>query len=76
VNEYKTQDIVLAASLKINNFELIRIEKTGSKGTFVFRGVDPQFILDFDLEKIMVRPIEFSNTIKQLTTSVRRIPKN
>jgi|ETNmetMinimDraft_31_1059906.scaffolds.fasta_scaffold192264_1 hypothetical protein len=70
---YKTPDIVLAASLKVCGFDLESIELVGSKGIFVFKDVDKQFLLDFDLGKIVVEPVIFNNTIKQLTTSVRRM---
>lgn len=71
--EFKTQDIVLASCLKLTGYDMIRIEKDGSKGLFVFADVDEQFIQDFDLEKITVKPIAYHNTVKQLTTSVRRL---
>lgn len=70
---YKTSDIVLAASLKVNGYNLDDIELTGNKGIFVFNQVDKSFLLDFDLGKIQVEPVIFNNTIKQLTTSVRRM---
>lgn len=71
---YKTSDIVLASCLKINGFILdtIELDSTG-KGTFVFTGVNDEFIHDFDLGKVLVEPIGFNNTLKQLTTSVRRM---
>ena len=70
---YKTSDIVLAASLKVNGYELESIELTGNKGIFVFNHVDKDLLLDFDLGKLQVEPVNFNNTIKQLTTSVRRM---
>lgn len=70
---YKTSDIVLAASLKVNGYNLDNIELTGNKGIFVFNQVDKSFLMDFDLGKIQVEPVIFNNTIKQLTTSVRRM---
>ena len=69
---YKTSDIVLAASLKVNGYELESIELVGNKGIFVFNDVSSEFLLDFDLGKIRVEPVIFNNMIKQLTTSVRR----
>lgn len=71
--EYKTQDIVLAASLKLHGHDLLRIEIIGNKGVFVFSVVDDSFIQEYDLGKVQVEPIAFNNTIKQLTTSVRRM---
>lgn len=73
MEEFKTQDIVLAASLKYFNYTLNRIERAGSKGIFVFESVTEQFIQDYDLGKIKVEPVAFNNNIKQLTTSVRRM---
>lgn len=71
-NKYKTTDIVLAACLSIKGYRLVTIEINGSKGTFVFEQVDPDFINDYDLGKALVEPVSFNNTIKRLTTSVRR----
>ncbi len=75
MSEYRTTDIVLAASLKVNGFALADIERVGNtnKGTFVFDNVDDQFVIDYDLSKIRVEPVAFNNAIKQLTTSVRRM---
>ena len=70
---YKTADIVLAASLKVSGFEMSSIELQGTKGVFVFENVDKQTLIDFDLGKVKVEPVAFNNTIKQLTTSVRRM---
>jgi len=73
ITQYKTSDIVLASSLKVCGYELDSIELVGNKGTFVFGNVDKQILLDFDLGKMQVEPVFFNNTIKQLTTSVRRM---
>ena len=70
---YKTSDIVLSASLKVCGYELDSIELIGNKGIFVFEDVDSAFLIDFDLGKLVVEPVIFNNTIKQLTTSVRRM---
>ena len=72
-DNYKTTDIVLAASLKVSNFDLTQIELQGTKGIFVFEQVNQEFLMDFALGKITVEPVAFNNTIKQLTTSVRRM---
>jgi hypothetical protein len=75
--QYKTSDIVLAACLKINSYELDTITvETNGKGTFVFNNVSNDFLQNFDFGKILVEPITFNNTIKQLTTSVRRLNKS
>ena len=71
--EYRTSDIILAACLRVHGFVMTSIEKQGNKGTFVFSNVTDDFILNYDLGKILVEPIAFNNAIKQLTTSVRRM---
>lgn len=70
---YKTTDIVLAAFLKINGNQIGDIEKQGLKGTFVFNDVDDSLIRAYDLGQALVEPVALSSTIKQLTTSVRRL---
>jgi hypothetical protein len=69
---YKTTDIVLAAFLKLSGCQMTGIEKQGQKGTFVFKDVSNDLITAYDLGKALVEPVQFNNTIKQLTTSVRR----
>jgi hypothetical protein len=73
---YRTTDIILAACLRINGYDLADIELVGTKGTFCFVEVDEHFIQDYDLGKCRVEPVAFNNAIKQLTTSVRRMMKN
>ena len=70
---YKTTDIILAACLRLNGYDMVVIEKDGNKGTFVFSSVKTEFITDYDLGKVLVEPVSFNNQIKQLTTSVRRM---
>lgn len=70
--EFSTQDIVLAASLKIKGFSLDRIEKVGNKGTFYFQNVDENTLNEYDLGKMLVEPVAFNNAIKALTTATRR----
>lgn len=72
-SEYKTTDIVLASYLKLCGCSMLRIEKQGQKGTFVFSDVTTEQIGNYDLGKARVEPVAFNNTIKQLTTSVRRM---
>lgn len=74
--EYKTSDIVLASCLKLNQYKLktIVIEATG-KGVFVFENVDDDFLQKYNLGQVLVEPVIFNNTIRQLTTSVRRLNK-
>lgn len=72
-SEYKTTDIVLAAFLRLNNCQMLGIEKSGAKGTFVFENVPDEFVRTYDLGKAQVEPVAFNNAIKSLTTSVRRM---
>ena len=65
--------IILAAVLRLNDYDMVMIEKDGNKGTFVFADVDLDFITEYDLGKVRVEPVSFNNAIKQLTTSVRRM---
>ena len=71
--EYQTTDIVLAAFLKINGATMVRIDKQGQKGTFIFTDVDSTLVAAYDLGNARVEPVNFNNAIKQLTTSVRRM---
>ena len=73
MSEFRTSDIILAACLKLDDVEMIKIELTGNKGTFVFADVDQSYVDDYDLGKCQVEPVTFNNAIKQLTTSVRRM---
>ena len=76
MESFKTSDIVLAAVLRLNDIELIDIEVAGNKGTFIFTNISEDFLIQYDLGKAMVEPVAFNNTIKQLTTSVRRLTRS
>ena len=76
MESFKTTDIILAAVLRLLDIELIDIEINGNKGTFIFSNVDEELISNYDLGKCTVEPVSFNNTIKQLTTSVRRMTRN
>lgn len=69
---FNTQDIILAATLKVYGFKLEKIEKTGNKGTFFFENVDKNVVTDFDTGNCKVEPLAFNNAIKALTTATRR----
>lgn len=75
MKNYKTTDIILAACLRLKGFEMVEIELNGSKGTFCFDEVDDDILTDFDLGRMLVEPVTFNNTVKQLTTSVRRMSR-
>jgi hypothetical protein len=69
----ETNDIVLAATLKVKGYKLDRIEKQGTRGTFCFADVDKEVLAEFDLGQAHVEPVAFNNAIKALTTATRRI---
>ena len=69
----ETQDIVLAATLKVLGFKLDHIEKIGNKGIFFFASVDEDVVNDYDLGSLKVEPVAFNAAIKALTTASRRI---
>jgi hypothetical protein len=68
-----TQDIVLAATLKVLGYRLDTIEKIGNKGIFYFSDVDDADITSYDLGNLLVEPVAFNSAIKALTTASRRI---
>lgn len=68
----ETQDIVLAATLKVLGYRLETIEKVGNKGIFFFTGVDESAVNDYDLGNLRVEPVAFNSAIKALTTASRR----
>lgn len=70
---YSTDDIVLAATLKVLACKLVHIEKIGKKGVFHFEGVDANDIKDYEMFRIVVEPQDFNNAIKSLTTASRRL---
>jgi len=70
---YKTTDIILAACLRLKSYEMVTIEVSGNKGTFVFKDVGQDFVDEYDLGKLLVEPVAFNNMVKHLTTSVRRM---
>jgi len=72
--EFTTTDIILAAFIKLSGHELTKITKKGSLGTFIFRDVSAALIEQFHLGNGLVEPIAFNNTVKFLTTAVRRLP--
>lgn len=69
----ETQDIVLAATLKVLGYRLDTIQKVGNKGIFFFSNVDESVITDYDLGNLKVEPVAFNSAIKALTTASRRI---
>lgn len=72
---YETSDIVLAAVLKTQGYKLHEIKLNGNKGIFKFLNVPKQLLIDFDTGALQVEPVNFNNSIKSLTTAVRRLPR-
>lgn len=68
----ETQDIVLAATLKVLGYRLNTIEKVGNKGIFFFGDVEESVVNDYDLGNLRVEPVAFNSAIKALTTASRR----
>jgi hypothetical protein len=73
IKTIETQDIVLAATLKVLGYRLDTIEKIGNKGIFFFNDVDDSVVNDYDLGNLKVEPVSFNSAIKALTTASRRI---
>lgn len=73
IKTIETQDIVLAATLKVLGYRLDTIEKIGNKGIFFFNDVDDTVVNDYDLGNLKVEPVSFNSAIKALTTASRRI---
>ena len=72
--EYITSDIVLAASLKLSNTPMDRINiKDGRRGEFIFRNVDDELIDKIMMGKMLAEPYAFHNEIKHLTTVVAQM---
>lgn len=68
----ETSDIVLAAFLKVNKYDLKEIIRNGNKGTFVFDNVPSDIITEYDLGHAQVEPKALNYEIKALTTAARR----
>lgn len=72
-DEYETSDIILASFLRLNKCHMLRIDKDGQKGTFVFANVPGELIDAYNLGNAVVEPVAFNGAVRQLTTSVRRM---
>jgi hypothetical protein len=70
---YTTQDIQLAAVLRLNNYSLASIDVKGNKGFFNFEEAPQDIVEQYDLGTILVEPQAFANTIKQLVKGVKRM---
>ena len=69
----ETQDIVLAATLKVLGYRLETIQKVGNRGIFFFSDVDEAVVNNYDLGNLKVEPVSFNSAIKALTTASRRM---
>ena len=72
----KTTDIVLAAYLKIQGFNLDNISVVGKQGAFTFTDVDPEVVNQYFLGNASVEPVTFNQMIRQLTTACKRMTPN
>lgn len=70
----ETENIILAATLKVQGYSLNQIEKQGNRGIFHFSDVDPDALMAFDLGHSQVEPNTFNNALRTLTSACRRIP--
>jgi hypothetical protein len=68
-----TTDLILAATLIVHGCRNTNITVEGSRGTFHFLDVPDEFIMEYELGKILVEPVIFNGAIKRLTTAVRRL---
>lgn len=73
MNSFATFDIVLAATLSIKGYKLLKIELEGKRGSFVFESVPESLILEFDTRNVLVEPQAFNAMIRSLTTAVKRM---
>jgi hypothetical protein len=69
----ETDDIVLAATLRVKGYLLDRIEKDGKRGKFCFNDVEHNILQEYDLGQALVEPVTFNNAVKALTTAAKRI---
>lgn len=72
MKDVETNDIVLAACLKMNGCPLDKITKIGTRGTFHFSDVQDGLLTQYDLGKLLVEPLGFNNTLKQLVRAIKR----
>lgn len=70
--DYPVNDIVLAACLKLNTVRLDRISVLGKRGTFHFKDVPEQFLLEFDAGNVLVEPCAFHAEIRNLNNAIKR----
>lgn len=69
--QFQTDDIVLAAYLKVIGARLAKIDSKHGRGTFHYENVAQPILDDFYLGKAKVEPTIFNNELKRLVTAVR-----
>lgn len=70
--EYATSDITLATVLKENGNTLDRIQINGNKGIFYFLEVEEETISHYETGKLLVEPLSFHTSLKNLVNAVQR----
>jgi hypothetical protein len=73
MQNFETQDIVLASALRTRGYKMTDIRKVGAMGTFCFDTIEDEDMKKYSLGELLVDPIAFNNMLKSLTTAVRRI---
>lgn len=72
LDNYETNDICMAAFLKVMGCKLLHIEKIGNYGTFHFENVKDSLLEQYNLGNARVEPAHFHQEVKFLSTSVKR----
>ena len=76
MTSYKTTDIVLAAVLKMQGYQIQSIEVEGRRGTFIFVDIDKSALDEFNYDGVRVEPKEFHNCIRNFTATINRMVNN
>lgn len=72
----KTEDITLAAYLRMRLGRIDDISLPGKMGQFHFDNVDDTLIAEYDMGKALVEPQLFHNAIRSLTTAINRMKRS
>lgn len=70
---YKTSHVPLAAYLRINGAQLIRVTCEGRRGVFEFDICHREHIIEFNNGQARVEPGEFAEKMSQLTQTAKRV---
>jgi len=74
--DFQTTDLVLAATLRLNDNEMTHIELSGAqrtRGIFHFKDVDSEFLDAFRDGAVRVEPAEYHFMTRRLTDAIRRM---